>query len=274
MDLESFRRRLVYRIPGMGNARVHRDIVYQHDTAPDLLMDVYCPSDLPATARLPALCFIHGGPIKADLPLAPTAWGVYTDYGELAAASGFIGVTFNHRYYGFDQLPTAAQDIAAALAYVRAHANVFQIDPDRIGLWAFSGGGPFLSAFLRMPLSYIRCLVAYYALLDLQPLIPHLADVVSAATLRQFSPLDALQQAQTADIPLLIARAGRDRVEFNATIDEFVQAALTANLPLELLNHPGGQHAFDTLDDDQRSQAIIARTIAFLQQQLATDHGR
>jgi acetyl esterase/lipase len=247
---------------------MHRDIAYQPDTAPDLLMDIYCPSQLSAGARLPGVCFVHGGPIKADLPLAPKAWGVYTDYGELAAASGFIGVTFNHRYYGFDQVPTAAQDIAAALAFVRAQADIFQLDPDRIGVWAFSGGGPLLSDFLRAPLPYVRCLVAYYALLDLQPLIPHLADVVAATTLRHFSPLDALQQAQATDTPLLIARAGKDRPEFNATIDEFVRAALTANLPLDLLNHPSGRHAFDTLDGDRRSQAIIAHTIAFLQQHL------
>jgi acetyl esterase/lipase len=270
MDLETLRRGLVYQTPAMGTARVHRDIAYQRDTAPDVLMDIYCPPDLPAEARLPVLCFIHGGPIKADLPLAPKAWGVYTDYGQLAAASGFIGVTFNHRYYGFDHLPTAAQDIAAALAYVRAQADVFQIDPDRIGLWAFSGGGPFLSDFLRAPLPYVGCLVAYYALLDLQPLIPHLADV-AATTLQHFSPLDALQQARATDIPLLIARAGKDRAELNDTIDEFVQAALAANLALDLLNHPGGRHAFDTLDNDRRSQSIIAHTIAFLQQHLVME---
>jgi dienelactone hydrolase len=89
--------------------------------------------------------------------------------------------------------------------------------------------------------------------------------------LQHFSPLDALQQAQASDIPLLIARAGKDRPELNATIDEFVQAVLTSNLPLDLLNHPSGQHAFDTLDNDRRSQAIIAHTIAFLQQHLVTD---
>jgi acetyl esterase/lipase len=255
----------------MGTARVHRDIAYRQDSAPDLLMDIYRPSELPAGARLPALLFVHGGPIKADLPLAPKAWGVYTDYGELAAASGFIGVTFNHRYYGFDQLPTAAQDIAAALAYVQAQAGALQVDADRIGVWAFSAGGPLLSDFLRAPQPSVRCLVAYYALLDLQPLIPHLADVVDAATLQHFSPLDALQQAQAADTPLLIARAGQDRPEFNSTIDEFVQAALAANLPLDLLNHPSGRHAFDTLDNDRRSQAIVAHTIAFLQQHLIID---
>jgi acetyl esterase/lipase len=270
MDLERLRRRLVYQIPAMGTAQVHRELVYRHDTAAALQMDIYRPPQLSVAARLPVICFVHGGPIKADLPLAPKAWGVYTDYGELAAASGFVGVTFNHRYYGFDQLAIAADDIAAAIAYVRAQADVYQIDPERICIWAFSGGGPFLSPLLRTPPSYVRCLVAYYALLDLLPLIPHLADVVSAATLREFSPLDALQQGHATDLPLLIARAGQDRVEMNETIDAFVQAALTANVPLDLMNHPQGQHAFDILDNDRRSHAIIQHTIAFIHQHLVT----
>jgi acetyl esterase/lipase len=271
MDIEGLRRGLVYQIPAMGTAQVHRELVYRQDAAAALQMDIYRPPQLPAAVRLPVICFIHGGPIKADLPLAPKAWGVYTDYGQLAAASGCIGITFNHRYYGFDQLATAAEDIAAAIAYVRTQADVYQIDPERICLWVFSGGGPFLSPFLRVPPSYVRCLVAYYALLDLQPLIPHLGDVVSEATLRQFSPLDALQQGHATDIPLLIARAGKDRVEMNETIDAFVQAALSANVPLDLLNHPQGLHAFDILDNDWRSHAIIEHTVAFIQQHLATE---
>jgi acetyl esterase/lipase len=268
MDIERLRRGLVYQIPAMGSARVHRDIVYRQDSESALQMDIYCPPQLSQTARLPAICFIHGGPIRADLPLAPKAWGVFTDYGQLAAGLGFIGVTFNHRYYGFDQVVAAAEDITAAIDYVRAHADVYQVDPERICLWAFSGGGPFVSMFLRAPQPYVRCLVAYYALLDLQPLIPHLADVVSVATLRQFSPLDALQQGSAPDLPLLVARAGKDRVEMNETIDAFVQAALAANLPLDLLNHPQGQHAFDILDNDERSHAIIEHTIAFVRRHL------
>jgi hypothetical protein len=57
----------------------------------------------------------------------------------------------------------------------------------------------------------------------------------------------------------------------NETIDAFVQAALVANVPLDLKNHPQGQHAFDILDNDRRSHAIIEHTIAFVQQHLATD---
>src|SRR5207248_2761146 len=80
-------------------------------------------------ARRPGVVFIHGGPIPADLRPAPTDWGVYRSYGELAAASGFVGATFNHRYHSRAQLDEAASDIAAAIQYLRAHAAPFHLDP-------------------------------------------------------------------------------------------------------------------------------------------------
>jgi hypothetical protein len=48
----------------------------------------------------------------------------------------------------------------------------------------------------------------------------------------------------------------------------FVQSALAANLPIEVMNHPDGQHAFDMLDADDRSREIIARTVTFVQTHL------
>jgi hypothetical protein len=40
------------------------------------------------------------------------------------------------------------------------------------------------------------------------------------------------------------------------------------NSPIEVINHPQGQHGFDILDDNLRSQQIIARTLAFIQENI------
>jgi hypothetical protein len=39
---------------------------------------------------------------------------------------------------------------------------------------------------------------------------------------------------------------------------------MDANLVLEVMTHPNGQHGFDILDSDDRSREIIARTIEVL----------
>jgi hypothetical protein len=49
----------------------------------------------------------------------------------------------------------------------------------------------------------------------------------------------------------------------NPSLDTFVAEALSKNVSLELMTHPTGQHAFDVLDDHERSRQIIARALGF-----------
>jgi acetyl esterase/lipase len=64
--------------------------------------------------------------------------------------------------------------------------------------------------------------------------------------------------------PIFVARAGLDVAPLNAVIDQFAAAALAANAPLTLMNHPQGKHGFDALNDDDRSREIIRAAIAFM----------
>lgn len=266
--LAMLRAPLVYRVPGMDEVTARRGIAYRGGQDGEPRMDVYTPMNLGDGDRRPAVLFIHGGPISPELPLAPMEWGVYQGYGRLAAASGWVGVTFNHRFYGFDRLKQAGEDIAAAIAYVREHAGELHVDPERLCLWAFSGGGPLLSAVLREQPAYVRCLVAYYTVMDLRSLSAAEggAGSVSEATLRRFSPLAAVEEAGAVSIPMLVARAGQDNPSLNAQLDAFVQAALKANMTLDVLNAPAGYHAFDTRNDDARTHEILGHTIAFVRE--------
>lgn len=163
--------RIVYR--AQGNAlTTRRDIVYRHEGV-DLLMDVYAPEIAHAGKPLPAVLFVHGGPVPAETQ-PPKDWPFFQSYGELAATSGLIGVTFNHRFHHPLQFPDSKADVHAAIEFVRAHAAKFGIDAERIGLWVFSGGGPHVSWLLRDRPSYVRCLIAFYALLDLRHLAPRM----------------------------------------------------------------------------------------------------
>jgi acetyl esterase/lipase len=281
--LAQLRAPLVYRTAGMDAVTARRGIAYLGDAGP--LMDVYAPPDLTpqpplpggrggaaaaAGERRPVVFFIHGGPLPPGFPLPPTEWGLYRGYGALAAASGWIGVTFAHRFSGFDQLDQASADIAAAVAYVRDHAAELGADPDRVCLWAFSGGGLFLAEALRAPDPSVRCLVAYYPLLDARPMAaaPGVGERLDAEALRRHSALAALEDAEAITTPLLVARAGQDSPSLRAQADAFVSAALAKNAPLDLLNHPTGHHTFDAQDDNARTHAIISHTLAFIREHL------
>lgn len=260
------RMEIVYRVPGMAEVAVRRDVPYAAPGGEALTMDVYRPPGEPAGSRWPAVLMIHGGPVPR---LGAKNMGVFKSYGRLLAASGFAAVTFNHRFLGPDRLLDAASDVKAAGEYVLEHADDLGIDAKRIAVWAFSGGGPFLSLFLSGDSLETRAVVAYYAALDLQEKAPGSTAAVSDETRRDFSPVRHLEQRAGRVPPILVARAGLDIPFLNAGIDCFVATALATNACLDVLNHPTGRHGFDILDDDARSKEIIARTLEFLRVRLA-----
>jgi acetyl esterase/lipase len=98
-----FERQIVYRVPGMEKVKIHQDVTYKSVEAKDLKMDIYTPSGLSAESCLPAVIFIHGGYLPPTITVLPKDWGMFKSYGKLMAASEFIGITFNHRYFGWDE---------------------------------------------------------------------------------------------------------------------------------------------------------------------------
>src|SRR6185295_1525311 len=110
-------KRIVYGVDGMRDVRVQRDVVYKRDAGTELLMNIYAPAALPDSAPAPVVFFVHGGPIASDF-MPPTQWGVFVSHGELAAASGLVGVTFNHRLFAVTDYERSQSDVAAAIDYV------------------------------------------------------------------------------------------------------------------------------------------------------------
>jgi acetyl esterase/lipase len=204
------------------------------------LFDYYEPLH-GAVGAAPVVMMIHGGPIPGNLLTGPTKWGNFRSLGRVIAASGLGAVMFNHRFFAPDAVGDAVQDIREVMAALPAHG----IATERLCLWAFSGGGLLLTPFLRETPAAVRCVVAYYCALD---------------------------AASTGMLPpMLIARAGLDSAALNDPMDEFVQQALRKNAPIEVLNHPTGQHAFDCRDDHPRTRYILRRTVEFIQSYVVDD---
>ena len=268
--LKSFvNKRIVYQVPGMNNVRVKKNLIYKRAGDRNLEMDVYTPR---TGARLPAVLFVHGGRVPANLLTTPKDWAVYVSFGELMAASGFVGVTFNHRFYAWESLADSQADVMDAIKYVRDNAATLNVDPERIVLWTVSAGGIFLSQLLQERPTYLNSIVAYYSQLDLQNERKSAPASVSDETLRQFSPVYHLEKSAPTESnkaaslfpPMFIARAGLDDPGLNDGLDRFVQAALRNNVAVELFNHPTGHHGFDIEDDNARSREILKRTVEFL----------
>ena len=258
---------VVYKIAGMERAAIKKDLNYKPvETSPPLKMDVYSPPDLSKNERRPAVIFIHGG---AGAQYNPKNWGVYVSWGKLAAASGFVGITFTHRLaFPKTMVTEAAADLTDAINYVRANSDALGVDKDRVCLASYSAGGPMLSLAMREKPEYVRCLVAFYSFLDIRQSAAH-RENETPETLGKFSPITYLDENAAKLPPLFIARAGRDEIPtMNDSIDRFVREALSKNAGVEVMNHPAGVHGFDNQTDDERSREIIRRALEFMRENL------
>ncbi len=260
-------RQVVYTVPNVDQMQVHHDVPYPAPDGTTLLLDVYAPASPPSPGPLPGIVFIHGGPVPRDLNIKES--GQYRGWGALAATAGFIGFTFNHRYFAPELLEQSVHDVLTTVDYVRTRAEDLSLDPERLCIWACSGGGPHLAPMLRDQPTYLRCIVSYYAYLDARQM-PALAKALDAQTLERYSPITYLT-ANTRHCPILVARAGLDNPVLNQTIDDFALRAFTVNWNVEILNHAEGHHGFDVTDDNKRSRDIIARTLAFMQEHAQPD---
>jgi acetyl esterase/lipase len=261
---EMIRRRVVLTVPGMDAVKADRNLVYKMADGEPLHMDVYFPSGPPRPR--PAVILVHGGPNPRT---GAKNMGIFVSYGELLAASGFVAIAFDHRFLAPDRLTDAAQDVTDLVAHVRKNAGSLGVNPQQLALWAFSGGGPFLALPLRERPAWLRAVVAYYPVLDLEQ-TPSGSDSGTSIELRQsFSAIRSLGEDARGAPPIFIARAGLDNPWLNGGVDRFVHAAVAKGAMLDLLNHPEGRHSFDILDDDARSRQIIRRTLEFLRDHLA-----
>ena len=264
---------VVYRVPGMDKVNVKANLKYTVVNDPNLLMDVYTPSGTTKSQKLPAVIFVHGG---AGSENTAKDWGFYTSWGKLIAASGMAAVTFTHRLTPQKKsIADSVADMQAAIEYVRNNADSLNIDKDRLCLAAFSAGGTLLAPAMSERPAYIRCLVNFYAYMDVQQAGNLFIPKETKEDLQKFSPINHLGQDATKIAPMFIGRAGQDQIPMmNDSIDRFINEALAKNISLVVANHVSGVHGFDSQNDDERSQEIIRMAIEFMRTHLFPNGGK
>lgn len=97
-----------------------------------LLLDAVYPGDEREMPR-PAVIYVHGGGwyegTREDDWMSP-----------YLATHGFFAVGIDYRLSGEAPFPAQIHDVKAAIRWLRAHAQVYNITPDRIGVWGDSAG--------------------------------------------------------------------------------------------------------------------------------------
>jgi acetyl esterase/lipase len=130
---------LIALLAACADTQVYSGVTYDERFGEATSMDIHVPEG-GGDAR-PAVMLIHGG-----------AWrfgnrGAYTEAAERFAAAGYVAATIDYRLVPAGVYPGMVQDCLCALAFLRANAASYGIDPDRIAVTGYSAGGH-LSALL------------------------------------------------------------------------------------------------------------------------------
>jgi acetyl esterase/lipase len=113
--------------------RILRDLAYIPDGHERQKLDLYLPRQKDDAGPLPLIVWVHGGAWRAgSKENCPSARFL---------RQGYAAASINYRLSQHAIFPAQIEDCKAAIRYLRANADKYNIDPNRIGVWGASAGG-------------------------------------------------------------------------------------------------------------------------------------
>ena len=121
---------------------VTRDLSYGPDERNRL--DVFVQG---GAANAPVLVYLHGGGfVMGDKHTEGSPF--YSNVGEYAARQGWVGVPMTYRLAPANKFPSGAEDIAAAVQWLRDNVGQYGGSPDKIVLSGQSAGASHVAAYV------------------------------------------------------------------------------------------------------------------------------
>lgn len=232
---------------------VERDITYCTMDGVELKMDVYYPPE--NNGRFAVTMYVHGGGWRGG-DKAEGAGAV--EIPKLQQA-GFLVVSVNYRLAPEYKFPAMIEDVKCAVRSLRAHADEYNLDPNRIGVWGSSAGGH-LAALLGTSdesagfdvgeyLDYssrVQAVVDMFGPVDLTRAFPaaqtqNASQVFSADQLEAASPVAYIS---ADDPPFLILQGDQDSVVPAEQSQIFYDLLTSANVPATLVIVKNAGHGF------------------------------
>jgi len=219
--LTPFHEKLGYTAP-----RIVRDL--QYGEHPRHRLDVHAGGE-PADGGsgdhgAPVFVFVHGGGFVAGdkhHPGTPT----YDMVGAWAVRHGWVGVNMTYRHAPEVKWPAGAEDVAAAVAWLRGNIASYGGDPDRIIVAGNSAGATHVADFAAGhggDLAGVRGAALVSGIYTTRPAAP------GAAPHPYYGVPDPVQASlpclAESHVPLLFAVAERDPDRFHAAAAEVVAA--------------------------------------------------
>ncbi len=266
----------------VGEVRSQTHIPFASPEGTELTLDLYQPL-LPGS--YPAVVTMYGGSWAEGSPMSSEA------IARFLATRGYVVVAIDYRHAPQYQFPAQLEDVQTALAFVRDHADDYEIDRSAIALLGWSAGAHLAMLAGFQPNANIRSIIDYYGPIDLaagysDPPKPDPIDVKQVlstfiggtpselpAAYAQASPITyvkaAISSSETAPLPpVLLIYGGRDHIveaRFGRKLYELLKLSGTAAAFIEI---PWAEHAFDKIFNGVSNQLALHFVERFLDQTL------
>jgi acetyl esterase/lipase len=257
-----------------------KDVVYGKAGDYELKLDLSRPKDA-AAGKLPCVLVIHGGGWAA---------GDRSQHDDITwrfARAGYVCASVGYRLAPKYQFPAQVNDVKCAARFLRANADKYNLDPQRLGAVGFSAG-----AHLSMMLgtmdkedglegdggspgqsSKVQAVVAYFGPTDLAATdVPEAVHGILKNFLggtpverpREYRQASPLTYVSPGDAPMLLFQGTRDPLVPHTQAYAMVEAMTRYNIPgrVELLVNAG--HGWG----DPDLKRTIDSTFAFFDQHL------
>ena len=234
-----------------------QQVIFKADDGQEIHGQLFLPKDAKPTDKLPAVIFMHGGPMRQMFLGWHNRYYYHNAYAfnQFLASRGYAVLSVNYRLgigYGraFRQAKNGGargaseyQDIVAGAMYLRSRAD---IDPARVGLWGGSYGGYLTALGLARNSDLFAAGVDLHGVHDWSLRLSNAnwieygnRDVVKIAF--DASPVSSVEKWKS---PVLFIHGDDDRnVAFSQTVD-LVRRLRELKVPHETIVYPDEVHDF------------------------------
>jgi acetyl esterase/lipase len=205
-----------------------------------------------------AVVLVHGGGWVSG------ARGGVARWNEWLADQGFVVFDIDYRLAPPPRWQDAVNDVDDAIAWVRAHAARFGVDPGRVGLVGWSAGGhlALLTAYRARGTAHrVAAVAAFYPITDLRTaergVRPGWTIKAAESQLNAFLGGPVAEHADAARVaspiahvdsavpPTYLAHGTSDQLVHVAQSDALATALRQVGADHQLVRLPGANHAFD-----------------------------
>jgi acetyl esterase/lipase len=252
-----------------------KNIEYSNPDDQHLQLNMARPKE--GSGPFPAVICIHGGGFRA---------GTRESFNGLClqlAERGYVAVTVSYRLAPKYQFPAAVYDVKAAVRWMRANAEKYQIDPDRIGTTGGSAGGH-LAQFLGVTSgvkkfegdggnaeysSSVKCVVNFYGPSDFTKSYDASVDAKDVLPLFLGGNLEQERHRHIESSPLywvtpeaaptLFVHGTKDAYVAHEQAEWIVERMKAADVEATLMTIEDGDHGFRTSSPEVKEKIENAR---------------